>query len=122
MVYFYSDNEMDVSVKVDFPKGKITEWYPQARAVNTGIDWGRLKVMPGAAVNLPVEYKDSHYYPARETDAAPVQVCGTTGKAAQQEKFLFYRGVGNFRSAAFGQAGRRKGRLEECWARTRSRI
>ena len=96
VVYFYSKNEMDVSVKVDFPKGKITEWYPQARAVNTGIDWGRIKVMPGAAVNLPVDYTDSHYYPARETDAAPVQVCGTTGKAAQQEKFLFYRGVGNF--------------------------
>jgi len=87
---------MDVSVKVDFPKGKITEWYPQARDVGTSIDWGRLKVMPGAAVYLPVEYKESHYYPARETDAAPVQVCATNGKPAQQEKFLFYRGVGTF--------------------------
>jgi hypothetical protein len=96
VVYFYSKNEMDVSLKVDFPQGKITEWYPQARAVNTGIDWGRIKVMPGAAVNLPVDYTDSHYYPARETDAAPVQVCGTARKVAQQEKFLFYRGVGNF--------------------------
>jgi hypothetical protein len=96
VVYFYSDNEMDVSVKVDFPKGKITEWYPQARDVGTSIDWGRLKVMPGAAVNLPVEYKESHYYPARETDAASVQVCATNGKLAQQEKFLFYRGVGTF--------------------------
>lgn len=96
VLYFYSANEMDVSVKVDFPKGKITEWYPQAREVGTSIDWGRLKVMPGAAVNLPVEYKESHYYPARETDAAPVQVCSTEGKQAQQEKFLFYRGVGTF--------------------------
>jgi hypothetical protein len=96
VLYFYSDNEMDVAVKVDFPKGKITEWYPQARSVNTGIDWGRLKVMPGTAVNLPVEYKESHYYPARDTDSAPVQVCATDGKPAQQEKFLFYRGVGTF--------------------------
>lgn len=96
VLYFYSDHEMDVSVKVDFPKGKITEWYPQARTVNTGIDWGRLKVMPGASVSLPVEYRESHYYPARETDAAPVQVCGAKGKAVQQEKFLFYRGVGSF--------------------------
>jgi hypothetical protein len=96
VLYFYSDKEIDVSVKVDFPKGKITEWYPQARTVNTGIDWGRLRVMPGAAVNLPVDYKESHYYPARETDAAPVQVCATNGKSAQQEKFLFYRGVGTF--------------------------
>ena len=96
VLYFYSDNEMDVDVKVDFPKGKITEWYPQARAVTTGINWGRLKVMPRAAANLPVEYSPSHYYPARETDAALVQVCSTNGKPAQQEKFLFYRGVGTF--------------------------
>lgn len=96
VLYFYTPNEMNVSVKVDFPKGKITEWYPQARSVGTGIDWGQLKVMPGAAVNYPVESAESHYYPAREVDAAPVQVCGTNGKPAQQEKFLFYRGVGTF--------------------------
>jgi hypothetical protein len=96
VLYFYSPAEMNVSVKVDFPKGKITEWYPQARAVSTGIDWGRLKVMPGAALTFPVESAESHYYPAREVDAAPVQVCGTNGKQGQQEKFLFYRGVGTF--------------------------
>ena len=96
VLYFYSPNETEVSVKVDFPKGKITEWYPQARSVNTTIDWGRLKVMPGAAVNLPVDYSSSHYFAARETDSAPVQSCGTNGKPAQQEKFLFYRGVGTF--------------------------
>jgi hypothetical protein len=96
VLYFYSDKEMDVSVKVDFPQGRITEWYPQARAVGTNVDWGRLKVMPGAQMNFPVESAHSHYYPARETDAAPVQVCGTRGKPGQQEKFLFYRGVGTF--------------------------
>jgi hypothetical protein len=96
VLYFYSNREMDVSVKVDFPKGRITEWYPQARAIGTNIDWGKLKVMPGAALTFPVESSASHYYPARETDAAPVQVCGTEGKAGQQEKFLFYRGVGSF--------------------------
>ena len=96
VLYFYSGVETDVSVKVDFPNGKITEWYPQARSVAAGIDWGKLKVMPGAAVNYPVESAESHYYPARETDAAPVQVCGTRGKPAQEEKFLFYRGVGTF--------------------------
>jgi hypothetical protein len=96
VIYFYSNNEMDVSVKVDFPKGKITEWYPQARLVLTGINWGRFKVMPGAPMNLPVEYSPSHYFAARETDSAPIQVCSTDGKPAQQEKFLFYRGVGTF--------------------------
>jgi len=97
VLYFYSASETDVSVKVDFPKGKITEWYPQARSVDTSIDWGRLKIMPGAAFNFPITYSDnSRYYAARETDAAPVQACGTDGKSVQQEKFLFYRGVGTF--------------------------
>jgi len=47
-------------------------------------------------MDFPVESAHSHYYPAREVDAAPVQVCGTNGKPGQQEKFLFYRGVGTF--------------------------
>jgi hypothetical protein len=96
VIYFYSNNEMDVSVKIDFPKGKITEWYPQARLVSTGINWGRFKVTPGATLNLPAEYSPSHYFAARETDSALVQVCSTDSKPAQQEKFLFYRGVGTF--------------------------
>src|SRR5205807_1391706 len=96
VIYFYSDNLMDVSVKVDFPKGKITEWHPQARLASAGINWGRFKVMPGAPLNLPAEYSASHYFAARETDSAPIQVCSTDGKPGQQEKFLFYRGVGTF--------------------------
>jgi hypothetical protein len=96
VIYFYANREMDISTKVDFPKGKITEWYPQARAVDNGVNWGKLKVQPGAAFNLPADYSDNHYYAARETDAAPVQICGTNGQVTEQEKFLFYRGVGNF--------------------------
>jgi hypothetical protein len=96
VIYFYSGKEMDVSVKVDFPRGKITEWYPQARSVGTNIDWGRLKVMPAAAMTLPVESAESHYYPARETDAATLRVCSPDDGSSQHEKFLFYRGVGTF--------------------------
>jgi hypothetical protein len=44
-------------------------------------------VSPGAKITLPVEDKPSHYYAARQTDAAPLQA-GT-----ENEKFLFYRGV-----------------------------
>jgi hypothetical protein len=96
VIYFYANREMDVSTKVEFPKGKITEWYPQARAVDNGVNWGKLKVQPGAAINLPADYSDNHYYAARETDAAPVQICASNGHPTEQEKFLFYRGVGNF--------------------------
>ena len=96
VIYFYANREMNVSAKVDFPKGKITEWYPQARTVATGINWGTIKIEPGVAFNLPADYSDNHYYAARETDAAPLQICATNGRAVEQEKFLFYRGVGTF--------------------------
>ncbi|MFY9609583.1 MAG: hypothetical protein WAU45_13320 [Blastocatellia bacterium] len=99
VIYFYAEKETTVSVRVDFPKGKITEWYPQARSVYNvdsggAIDWGRVTVLPGAEVEFPIESNQSHYYPARETDAAPVRVCGE--REQQHEKFLFYRGVGTF--------------------------
>ncbi len=96
VLYFYANKEMNVSAQVEFPKGRITEWYPQARSVGTGINWGAVKIVPGAQFNLPADYSENHYYAARETDAAAVQVCGTGGRPAEEEKFLFYRGVGNF--------------------------
>jgi hypothetical protein len=94
VIYFYAGRETVVSAKVAFPGGKITEWFPQARSVEGGIDWGRFTVLPDARVALPVEPGDSHYYPARETDADILRLCGT--RQTQHEKFLFYRGVGNF--------------------------
>ncbi|MFN0108073.1 MAG: hypothetical protein ACKVZH_04400 [Blastocatellia bacterium] len=90
VLYFYADRETDVSVNVAFPKGSITEWFPQAGQVGSGINWGNFTVRPGAQPNFRVEKAESHYYPARETDAAPLQLGG------EQEKFLFYRGIGNF--------------------------
>lgn len=90
VLYFYADRELPVSVNVGFPQGSITEWYPQAREVGSGINWGNFIVQPGAPANFPVEKAESHYYPARETDAAPVTV------GSEHEKFLFYRGIGNF--------------------------
>jgi hypothetical protein len=94
VIYFYSDRDLNVSVKVGFPKGRITEWYPQARVADQGISWGGLAVRPRAKENFPVDQSRSHYYPARETDAAPISL-GDEQKV-EQEKFLFYRGLGSF--------------------------
>src|SRR5438105_3119007 len=33
VIYFYSDHAQSVNVSVDFPKGIITEWYPQAKQI-----------------------------------------------------------------------------------------
>jgi hypothetical protein len=97
VIYFYSDRERKVRVKVGFPQGQITEWYPQARSINEGIDWGAVLLMPGAKVDLPKESGPSHYYPAREVDAVPVRVCGWNRETSPEtERFLFYRGVGTF--------------------------
>ena len=110
VIYFYTGREMEVNVSVDFPKGKITEWYPQASVVNgqfakdqtggnallSGINWGAIKLLPGETPDYLREASDSHYYPARETDAVPVQVCNADKTKIEKEKFLFYRGVGDF--------------------------
>jgi hypothetical protein len=118
VLYFYSSRELDARVRVAFPQGLITEWYPQAeyevyqtqranglvrrlqanlngidtslKSLTGTIDWNNIKVQPGTAPVLPVENGPSRYYAARGTDAAPIAV------GEQHEKFLFYRGVGRF--------------------------
>jgi hypothetical protein len=94
VIYFYSDRDVRASVKVDFPRGCITEWYPLARTEMRTIDWNGFVAQPGAKENFPVDRSRSHYYPARETDAAPLSL-GDEQKV-EQEKFLFYRGIGFF--------------------------
>lgn len=94
VLYFYADREINASVKVDFPQGRITEWFPQAREVGRGINWEHFTVMPSAEVNFPMSKGQSHYYPARETDAAPLRL--SHDAKTEHEKFLFYRGIGNF--------------------------
>lgn len=108
VIYFYAPSEMEVDVAVSFPDGIITEWYPQAGLVNghfgpdsralrgTGITWGNIKLVPGGKDEFLRETATSHYYPARETDATPVQVCNADKSRVETEKFLFYRGLGSF--------------------------
>jgi hypothetical protein len=122
VVYFYGDKNQKVDLTVRFPKGKITEWYPQAKEVGPSappstppgyavtqlltrtkeslIRWN-LEILPTAqnsSTALPVEKSGNHYFAARETDAAILRVNPTeSGQlSTEYEKFLFYRGVGNF--------------------------
>ncbi|HEX2490316.1 MAG TPA: hypothetical protein VHR27_12965, partial [Blastocatellia bacterium] len=94
VIYFYSDRRTPASVKVDFPKGCITEWYPLAHATWQSINWNGFVTQPGAKERFRVDHIRSHYYPARETDATPISI-GDEQKV-EQEKFLFYRGIGFF--------------------------
>ena len=97
VIYFYAPREMTVDVRVRFPQGIITEWYPRPtgpsndiinNAFTGDIGWTNVRVRPGARAHFPTEGDTNHYYVARETDAAPLQV------GADEERFLFYRGVG----------------------------
>ncbi len=114
VLYFYTDKPMQASVRVDFPQGWITEWYPFAagapveneRKPGQSIRWN-VKLLAGASPSFPREKADNHYYPARETDAVPVEAEFQNtderrdgvlrgGSVIRREKFLFYRGVGTF--------------------------
>ena len=104
VLYFYSAEKRTVDVRVKFRRGAVTEWYPRANVfpreilpsslklpgLEGTIAWNGVSVMPRGDETYPVGEKSNHYYAARKTDASPVEVAG------QREKFLFYRGVGNF--------------------------
>jgi hypothetical protein len=105
VLFFYSQRPTTASVHVDFPKGWITEYYPQPSNVskgygqnpNTGLDyrnghadWDSVEVRPGENPPLPSSQNPSRYYEARNTDAAALRV----GK--QNERMIFYRGIGSF--------------------------
>ncbi|MEX2318048.1 MAG: hypothetical protein WD669_12900 [Pirellulales bacterium] len=122
VTYFYTDVPRVVNVRVDFPQGSLTEWYPQVKQFDPGqqtaerplggafLDWGAVRLTPpeqfakirlrdakGQAVpaSFPPVTANDHYGHARETDSAIVEtVDGNRG--SHFEKFLFYRGVGNF--------------------------
>src|SRR5579885_1109630 len=106
VIYFYSPAPISASVHVGFPDGYITEWYPaaerKARTVenpyirppthkeNASITWPVVRIDPARAASYPFEFPSSDYYAARSTYAAPVSA------ENEQEKCLFYRGVGDF--------------------------
>ena len=93
VLYFYTDRAVTASVRADFPKGRMTEWYPQAsRPPSDSLTWENLKIAPKDRPTFPREKGKSRYYAARETDATPLQIADDKGKI-EQEKFLFYRGV-----------------------------
>jgi hypothetical protein len=106
VLYFYAPRAMTVDVSVRFPRGLITEWFPRAEVTPAytlpeqaltqpgfagTARWARVQVNPGSSEDFPTQNRSSHYYVARQTDAAPVEVAGV------REKFLFYRGVGAVR-------------------------
>lgn len=139
VTYFYTEQEREVSVRVGFPKGLLTEFYPPVREIqpaydgraaygpgepigNSSIDWGKIHLIPSSqflptladrslrqkltermdAALFPDASKFPHYQHARNTDSAIIRWNHGLADAESSnpedhfEKFLFYRGIGNF--------------------------
>ncbi|OWK38482.1 hypothetical protein FRUB_07602 [Fimbriiglobus ruber] len=111
VIYLYADRETRASVRVVFPKGWITEWYPFAALPpkldeTQSIRWD-VRALTGRTVAFPQGRESDVYFHARATNADPLEadvalpnnqqtnaLRGAT--LVQREKFLFYRGVGTF--------------------------
>jgi hypothetical protein len=120
VLYFYAPTETQVSVRVRFSKGLITEWYPHVTRFTPrgdrnkvtfirgdeggSVAWESVAIRPRDESAPARESRESRYYAARATAAAPVIVSSPAG--AQHEKFLFYRGVSSEESplSALSQA------------------
>lgn len=121
VIYFYAKEPMKVDVDVSFPKGFITEWYPQltilnpTHPVNNGVIeavqkesraiWHGLDIFPNVrhatplgTNQLPQDSAGSHYFAARATAANFVRANITTNNTTELEKFIFYRGAGSFKT------------------------
>jgi hypothetical protein len=139
VTYFYTDEIRDVNVRVRFPEGLLTEFYPPVKTMlpeftleqfgrlapigNSELDWGKVTLIPADQLRthvggdiadmvnaevmsrlLPGVGTSQHYAHARETDSAIVHVHNPADIKRPRmpsgnffEKFLFYRGIGNFK-------------------------
>ena len=109
VIYIYSDVPRDLQIIVNFPKGLMTSWYPLVNGLlpapatppGTGqpgmLCWGRVKVLPpNTGLDLaPKVAPDAQWIHARRVDANMLRVEGRDGRV-EHERFLFYRGLGNF--------------------------
>ncbi len=110
VIYFYAPKAMSVDVRVDFPQGLMTEFYPpvtlfgpstsldRERPPRDGaLEWRGVGLTPGTTgAQAPPEVTNgSHYATARDVAPAAGVHCSHLG-SEHVEKFLFYRGVGDF--------------------------
>ena len=145
VIYFYSDTPRTVSVRVNMPRGVLTQWYPAVAAFSPPIynathgptllvdpvsdidyvygsaacqqkytapvmpgvlDWGNVQILARDAaprlLDAPLDRFTWSY--ARQVAANAVRVENPArrvspeqvSKDAQEERFLFYRGLGHF--------------------------
>lgn len=110
VIYFYTDRKQAVDVSVAYPGGAITEYFPGTPGPVFD-NWKQLELIPPSeagdlAKQLPIDPKvpDNHYFEARAVPEAALvrrvlpQKDDGGESADEVEKFVFYRGAGNFDS------------------------
>jgi len=100
VIYFYSDHVQQVRVNVRFPEGAITETFPAPVATfpvpseNVKLENGDttfvVRILPGFMGKLPEVEPGNIYAHARNVASDLVQ------SGTENEKFIFYRGLGRF--------------------------
>jgi len=101
VLYFYGAAPAGVRVRVDFPSGVVSEWFPDAAGFGPALgtvavpaagfmEW-RGALAPGATpADFPVVAPEDIWAPSRQVASVPVAI-GT-----EKEQFIFYRGLGAF--------------------------
>ena len=125
VTYFYTDRPMTAEVRVEMPRGLLTHWFPAAQgfgppqataatkdkptAPGSFLDWGKVELFPDTPEYVGAKKAVTGVRPgvaagntwrfARETDSALVKVSKApvpVRPELEAEKFLFYRGLGEF--------------------------
>ena len=91
VLYVHAERALTLDVRVGFPSGVLTEWYPSADVTPTTLTWNDVEVLPGLDAVLPTSLSGEHYYAARGVAAAHLRA-----SSGETEMFLFYRGGGGF--------------------------
>ena len=100
VIYFYADRAQKVSVNVRFPEGVITQTFPgPVRTSPTRTDIQRL-VNGNTTFDVEVLNSKQGVFPAVDAsniyNHARLVASNAIRSGAEEEKFIFYRGIGRF--------------------------
>jgi hypothetical protein len=106
VLYFWSPVARPIRVTVDFPRGIVGQWYPQAEtfapalqkmmAIAAGSMTWQLTLDPAMdPATLPPVDPNEIWAPSRHVASTPVRWT-SPGGGDEREQFIFYRGLGKF--------------------------
>jgi len=131
VIYFHTKTPARVKVRVDFPRGLLSQWYPNtsqpvrspgdldlSKIESTSLAWDVELVPSEAPGEVPEVSTDDPWHFAREVDAAWCRVAakgddevGLPSGPTEAERYLFYRGLGAFTLPLVTSPGAKAGQV-----------